>query len=274
VSSERPPDIGSHDWRSAGEAWGRRALVWAYLCEGGAGLVYDTVLRGLGCEPGDRLLDVGCGAGGAARLAASQGVQVVGIDASAALLDVARKRSPEVEFRQGSMFDLPFDDAGFDAAVSFNGIFGGGERALAEMRRVVRPGGRVALTFWGSNVAACEHLGVLIALSSLQRPSDAEAGMRNASIGEPGVAEAMLTEAAFSVTERGIAPYVNEWPTIELAIEALASSGPAAAALERAGPHHVGVQLREAIEPFTSPLGDVRLTSEWDYVIADVPING
>jgi SAM-dependent methyltransferase len=166
------------------------------------------------------------------------------------------------------MFDLPFEDRRFDTVVSFNGIFGGCEAALDEVRRVVRPGGRVALTFWG-DFSSSEHVGALLALMALQSLPEVDAAARHATIGTPGVAETMLSGAGFAVGERGSVPYTNEWPTVDVAVQALSSSGPAAAALRRVGRHHVAVALREAIAPFVSPLGDVRLTSAWDYVIAD-----
>jgi SAM-dependent methyltransferase len=265
--ADRTDRPDGHDWHEAGEAWGRRSLDWAYLAEPGATLVYETVLRRLGVDESTALLDVGCGAGGAARLAAQRGASVTGIDASTALLEVARDRTPAADFFEGSMFDLPFAADAFDVVVSFNGIFAGCDAALAEVRRVIRPRGRVALTFWGDFTVG-DHLPALLALTSLQAERDASAAVRNAGIGEPGVAEKMLGEEGFCVVERGSVPYVNEWPTVDLAVRALSSSGPATAARRRAGPHHLEVQLREAIEPFASPLGGVRLASPWDYVIA------
>ena len=72
-------------------------------------------------------------------------------------MNIARARTPEGDFRVGDMFALPFPDACLDSATSFNGIRKGCEAALLEARRVLVPGGRLGLTFWGrsSTSASC-----------------------------------------------------------------------------------------------------------------------
>jgi SAM-dependent methyltransferase len=105
-----------------------------------------------GIAPGARVLDVGCGTGVVAReLAARVGRRgrVVGVDPSRAFLREARRRSrgTGVRFRLGSGTDLPFRDGSFDAAVAVTVLLHvpRSDRVLAEMCRVVRPGGTVAL---------------------------------------------------------------------------------------------------------------------------------
>jgi ubiquinone/menaquinone biosynthesis methyltransferase len=104
--------------------------------------------------PGGRALDVCCGTGDLAlalRQAIGEGGEVVGLDFSEAMLDEARAKSAaraaEVEWIQGNALELPFEDASFDAATVGFGIRNVVDlpRALAEMRRVVRPGGRVVV---------------------------------------------------------------------------------------------------------------------------------
>jgi ubiquinone/menaquinone biosynthesis C-methylase UbiE len=87
------------------------------------------------------LLDIACGSGFAAHLASERGAVVSGIDASEGLVTIAHARTPNGDFRVGDMFALPFPDASFDTATSFNGIWKGCDAALIEARRVLLPGG-------------------------------------------------------------------------------------------------------------------------------------
>jgi SAM-dependent methyltransferase len=102
---------------------------------------------------GHRVLDVGCGPALAADLAARIGArgELVGVDASAAMITAARRRadglSTPTRFEIGSAYDLPFEDASFDAcrAERLFMHLAQPERALREMRRVTRTGGRVCV---------------------------------------------------------------------------------------------------------------------------------
>jgi SAM-dependent methyltransferase len=105
----------------------------------------DSVTREL---PIGRALDAACGTGRhAARLAAA-GHETVGIDATPAMLDIARTRVPGAEFRLGDLTTLPVEDAGFDFAICALALahLRDPAPAIAELARAVRPGGRIVLT--------------------------------------------------------------------------------------------------------------------------------
>lgn len=100
--------------------------------------------------PGDRVLDACCGTGdlalAALQVSGSSG-HVVGLDFSGAMLERARRKSTAVEWLQGDLLRLPFADGAFDAATVGFGIRNVEDldRALRELRRVVKPGGRLAI---------------------------------------------------------------------------------------------------------------------------------
>jgi SAM-dependent methyltransferase len=113
------------------------------------------LLDAVDLAPGHRMLDVGCGTGVVAREALSRvgsSGSVVGLDRNDAMLDVARDVAPSIEWVRGDAADLPFPDAGFDRVVSQMAMmfFPDPRAALAEMRRTVRPGGRVAVLVPGA----------------------------------------------------------------------------------------------------------------------------
>jgi demethylmenaquinone methyltransferase/2-methoxy-6-polyprenyl-1,4-benzoquinol methylase len=100
--------------------------------------------------PGDRVLDVATGTGDLAielRGRVGDAGEVVGLDFSEGMLELAREKAPEIRFDQGSALELPYADGEFAAATVGFGArnFSDLGRGLAEMRRVVRPGGRVVV---------------------------------------------------------------------------------------------------------------------------------
>jgi len=117
-----------------------------------------TVER-LRLAPGERVLDVCCGSGASAIPAAETvgaAGSVVGVDLAENLLELARSKARQrgltnIEFRSGDMTQLPFDEKSFDVVVCVFGIFfvPDMEAALRGLKRVVRSGGRVAITTWG-----------------------------------------------------------------------------------------------------------------------------
>src|SRR5439155_14208757 len=121
---------------------------------------YDTMPNGLivteqrvvedvldAIEPG-RALDAACGTGRLSRLLVAAGHDTVGVDCTPEMLDVARGRVPEADFRLGDLSDIPFADGEFDVvtcglALSHVDTL---TPAIAELARVTRPGGRLVLT--------------------------------------------------------------------------------------------------------------------------------
>jgi demethylmenaquinone methyltransferase/2-methoxy-6-polyprenyl-1,4-benzoquinol methylase len=97
--------------------------------------------------PGSRALDVATGTGDLAIALSARGAEVVGVDFAEKMLEIARRKAPGLEFRAGNALALDFPDDSFDAATVGFGArnFDDLDRGLAEMARVVKPGGRVVV---------------------------------------------------------------------------------------------------------------------------------
>jgi demethylmenaquinone methyltransferase/2-methoxy-6-polyprenyl-1,4-benzoquinol methylase len=98
-------------------------------------------------HPGDSVLDACCGTGDLAVAAAREGGRVTGLDFSERMLERARRKAPALEWVEGDLLALPFADGSFDAATVGFGVRNVEDLALglAELRRVLRPGGRVGV---------------------------------------------------------------------------------------------------------------------------------
>lgn len=256
-----------HDWRAAGEAWGHAAADWSTLFEQYAVDAVAAIAARTGVGAGTRVLDVACGSGWAMRFLRGLGADVAGIDAAARLLDVAVERNPHSEIVHGSMFDLPWAPRAFDAVVSINGIWGGGEDALREAHRVLRPGGTIGISFWGKDEPLDLRPFFFAVAAHLDRDHvDGMVSINN--IAQPGVAEDMLTAAGFEVLERDRRTSVLEWPDEDIAWRALRSVGPIVPALRNSNPAAVRRDALAAIDHCRTARGTYRFENVQDVVIA------
>jgi SAM-dependent methyltransferase len=133
-----------------GPLWGARADDWRRTEEQQTP-VYEEAIRRLGLGRGQQVLDVGCGTGTFLGLARAAGAKPAGVDASAELLELARKRVPGADLRQGDMQFLPHADDSFDLVTGFTSFFFARDlvAALREARRVAKAGGLVFIQVWG-----------------------------------------------------------------------------------------------------------------------------
>lgn len=106
-------------------------------------------------KAGMHVLDVCCGPGMLTQAALERGARAVGLDFAANVVALAQSLVPRGEFRRGDAMALPFADGEFDAVICGYGVMHvpDPEKALREMVRVVRKGGRVALSVWDSTTA-------------------------------------------------------------------------------------------------------------------------
>lgn len=267
---ETDTDRNDHDWREAGNAWGHAANDWSCLYEHYAFDAIAAIFARVEVGPSNKLLDIACGSGLAVRHAEAMGASVAGIDAAAELVAIARRRAPDADLRLGSMYELPWGADTFDAAVSINGIWGGCERALDEAFRVLRPGAKIGISFWGTG----RPLDLRECFKAFARhaPEQHFGSMKRLNnIGTPGVAEEMLEASGFEIIERGQRISTIEWPDAEIAWRAIASIGPAVPALDHGDVDAIKSDVLTAIESCRDDRGVYRFRNDHQFVIARKP---
>ena len=233
-------------WTLVDEGWGRRAVDFSTLSEPSNCREYVSVHHWLGVDAGDRLLDMACGSGLAIELARLRGASCSGIDASPRLIAVARDRNPESDIRVGDMNVLPWEPASFDVVTSFRGIWGTTPQAVAEIDRVLRPGGRLGITVWGHLKVSPGAWALAPFRLAATEKVDNQAAM--VSLGRPGAGEQLLESYGFADVRRMDVPFAFEFADPEIYARTLASTGPAYEAIQNVGEaefHRATVELAQ-----------------------------
>ena len=208
------------------ELWGPGARDWSDYNEPMCTPFYEAVLDATGVGAGTALLDVGCGGGFALLLAARRGATVSGLDATPALLDIARERVPAASLAVGDLEDpLPFDAGAFDVVTAFNSVQYAADpvAAVKNMSELVRPGGLVSLLVWGPP-EQCESGVMFTELGPLLPPRPAEAPGAIA-WSEDGQLEHLAALAGLTPVAVGDVPNPLIYPDLATAVRTQLSSG-------------------------------------------------
>lgn len=251
-----------------GPLWGSSARDWASIQEGQFKPGYEAVLAHCRVGPETDYLDAGCGAGMAAQIASSLGAKVSGFDAAEALLAIARDRVPAGVFHIADLENVPFGSASFDVVTGFNSFQFAGDpvRALAEARRVAKPGGKVVVMTWGKP-EGMEAATIVSALRPLLPPPPP---------GSPGpfaLSEETKLRAfaeAAGLTPEDVIDVDSPWsyPDESTALRGLASSGVSARAMALSGREAVDAAHRAALAPFRQTNGSFRIGATCRFLVA------
>jgi SAM-dependent methyltransferase len=225
-------------------------------------------MRRVGLAKGQRVLEVGCGSGVFLRRAADRGASVVGLDASEALIELARARVPGAELVLGDMQFLPFDDDHFDLVAGFNSFFFAADMvaALREAGRVAKPGGAVVIQVWG-RPDRCDLTAMKQAIAPLLPAADPDAPVPPA-LWEPGVLESMAGQAGLTPWSAYDVSWAFEFPDEETLARAMLAPGMIVELINAVGERPVREAIVDGLEPYRTPTGGYRLTNEWHTLIA------
>lgn len=253
-----------------GELWGRHAQEWSTGLEPQMRPLFATTLDALDAQrplSGARYLDAGCGAGLALSLAAQRGAVVSGLDASAPLLDVARSRTPAADLRVGDIEQLPFQEGSFDAVTAFNSIQYAVDPAVAvaELARVVAPGGHVAIGIWG-DPQRCETEALFTRLRSLAPPPPGTPAPLACS--DPGVVEDLMAKAGLTVRAGAEVTVGLQFADLDEAWSIHTSAGPLQRVIDAAGADAVRAVIDEVLTADRKQDGTLRQDNVFRYVVA------
>ena len=226
----------------------------------------DLVAR-VPLRAGEHVLDVACGTGSVARLAAhgvSRGGTVTGLDLNPGMLAVARSlpHAPDVrmEWREGSAMALPFASALFHVVLCQQGLqfFPDRVAALREMHRVLVPRGRLGLSVWRS----VQHNPYMAAVgNALERHVSAEAAASSrtvCSLGDAETLRSLLAQAGFREVSISIATLVIRFASVEEFMPGQFAAAPyagAVAALDAPARTALLEDVRLAFRPYTADTG-------------------
>lgn len=215
------------------------------------------LLDAVGAGPSARILDIATGPGYAAAAAAKRSAVVTGVDFSTQMIARASRQYPVVRFLVGDADALPFADESFDAVVSNFGLLhmARPERALGEMHRVTRPGGRAAFTVWAKPE---ESVAFGIVLRSIEAHGNLNAplppGPPFFRFSEPEECRRVLRKAGFRDPEVVKVPQFWRLPSCDALAEAMLAGAVRTGALLRAQSEEalaaIRTAVREALRPY------------------------
>jgi SAM-dependent methyltransferase len=250
-----------------GKLWGSNAKDWADYGESTSNDLYKAVLKRLKSNNGTNLLDIGCGAGGFCVKASQQGINVSGFDASERLIEIARQRMPQTDFRIGDIEQLPYPDGNFDVVTGFNCFQFAGDivNGLREAKRVTKKGGEVIAVIWGKP-EDCQATQIFSALNEYMPPPNISSDKKP--LFTDGVLEGLAVQAGLNPQNASEIDCVWNFKDKPAALRAMLSAGLISLVIQKIGEEKTREIAGGVLERFKQPDGSYQIKNKFKCLVS------
>jgi ubiquinone/menaquinone biosynthesis C-methylase UbiE len=236
--------------------------------------IYEAIFERFQRDGLHRLLDSGCGCGDGCRLAKKRGFEPVGVDPASALLAVAKRENPELEFKQAVIEALPFDDGDFDAASAVNSFHLSPKmpQGARELFRVLRSGGMAAIGSVGPRESFQSERVYRALLSFVPKEHKCEHRFVDPfRASNSGVVDMLLEDAGFEVVGQTFVDQSVTFDEAEEFREAFSRARLYKAVCEIAGKDAVDAAILKIARDFRQPSGSIFVRDDARIVFARKP---
>ncbi len=244
--------------KAQGLLWGVDPEGWASH-ESNHSPLFRAMMEATNIGSGKHVLDIGCGAGHSTSMINTAGASVVGVDAAQGMIDYASKTFDGIDFRVGGLEELAFGGDEFDVVFAANSVQYAADltTALADFRRVCKPGGSIVAGLFGPPEAV-SYMPVLGALGPFM-PKPPPGGKPGGPfrLSGPGVLEESFASAGIEVSGAGEVNCPFEYPTWDQFWRGTRAAAPTQMAIGLAGLDAVEDAMRTAVEPLIAEDGSI-----------------
>lgn len=254
---------------SQAELWNNVSENWR-IQEEGAKPVYETIISTLDIAEGRSVLDIGCGTGYFLSLLAPYTAELTGVDIAASQLDVAKRYLPTATFTVAGMEALPFPDASFDFIVANNSVqfSPDTDKALAEIYRVLKPGGKFVVTLWDEPRKSEAFAYFEVFYSITGQPMETSIPFN---LSKNGLINELLQKAGFKVIAAQPVVYSRTYPDTDTAVKAILASGPAINAIGKSSREVVAQRVTDVIQKYKHADGSYSIKNAFVFTTTEKP---
>ncbi len=252
---------------TSGRLWNDGSEAWEEVFDPQRVPLFEAILDACGVEAGTDVLDAGCGSGGIALRAGIRGAHPAGFDVSDGMVERARAKVPDGDFRVGDLDMVPFDGDGFDIVIACDCLpFADNTvRAIGELGRVCRTGGTVAIAIW-EIAETSDYSRLFSAMEATQPVANIYTPL---ALSETGVLEGLIVEAGLSIRDTRNLPLEYRFAGFDAYWRAARLVGGIANMIGLVGEDTVRHAAHEAVERCVRPSGELVLRNAYHLAMLD-----